>query len=1051
MQVAEGFPELREALYLRAALVNDFLPRDLLQEVVPAERADDILLQAQLMSALRADCTIEGETWQLRPIPRRKVLSAHREGLDLPDTEIGSALRGENAYAPETLGRMIENTVEIDMLARAVATLEQAGPAAPGHGQLLALSSKLDRARRDRATDNLLGDGFVGRDNEVDRLLAVLDTPERSAPLHTLHIQGLPGVGKTYLLEQLGRLCRARPRIVLVRLDFDRSALGSGSPEAIFAEMSRQIGSAMPEVSAELHNLRMRSAERRTRIGSETSGAVPFDLVNRMIDILAASDRQLVLLVDTLEVLHGQGATFIARLMEDLDRLADKERIDISVISAGRGAIFAEDDKRLHGLIYLEALDAEIMRAILTRDGVPEDQHDRIIELSGGNPLRLKLVTRAFQEDGATGLSGDGDIRAAETGYLYRAVLSRVPTDIRQLAAEGLILPELGAWEVMHILVPALSLGIEDADVADLLEMLEMQRWMVRPTSDGKLAHVPEVRREILEITYSESRAACARINARAAEVLEESDPVRALYHRLQLSRESGAMPDIDPTLARQLSNSLLEDLPSDALDAVLRARGARSRMAAPKSAAPQEFAGSGVPRMMQHKAARASSEVTSIYLPARSRGARLAFATPEVESIQPDAGALSDLRNMLDARELGEASFLMRQVFAAPVGLEGEAAMLALAHQWLTGHWSMAHAMLDVLPDTALDHAVQSDMGLAGLVTLGAWAEFRFDRLCERMGEPHIFDAVQHALSLTQRSGMFGAALSLTHLVVAGTEMASEYGGVGTFEPYLPEAPMRRDREMAQRANARRAEFGLDLEAGQADPISMSPGQFAQVMAPLNPYAAPLGALLDDLADGAEHKILGDFRALGAALPELGSLFVPDLEGVSDASAKVGNRASEVWEVMAAMGLTAEVAGGYVFFSPVPDLPTIARAADRWQQATLGRWAFGRRKPDGWENAGGDALSLVRAERLNDAANPVDRALNVLRLWDDPARPEARTGAPTLRRRLARPLAAVRNATTLANRVAVLEGTSLPAVLRAPVAVLAERNVPSSRIFADP
>ena len=125
MQVAEGFPELREALYLRAALVNDFLPRDLLQEVVPAERADDILLQAQLMSALRADCTIEGETWQLRPIPRRKVLSAHREGLDLPDTEIGSALRGENAYAPETLGRMIENTVEIDMLARAVATLEQ--------------------------------------------------------------------------------------------------------------------------------------------------------------------------------------------------------------------------------------------------------------------------------------------------------------------------------------------------------------------------------------------------------------------------------------------------------------------------------------------------------------------------------------------------------------------------------------------------------------------------------------------------------------------------------------------------------------------------------------------------------------------------------------------------------------------------------------------------------------------------------------------------------------------------------------------------------------
>ena len=646
---------LRDALFMQAALMDDFLPRDLLKQVIPAEYAKDILLRAQLMSALREKCSTQGDMWQMRPIARRKLLSKQTSQDSLPDTEISAALKAESIYAPDALRKMVEDTAPIDTLSVAVATLEQAGPSAPGHAQLVALSSKLDKLRKEQATDTLLGDDFVGRDAEIRRLLDVLDNPERQAPLHALHIQGLPGVGKTFLLEELSRLCRERPRIVMVRLDFDRSSLSDGETEAVFDEISRQIGTAMPEVSAELHDLRLRTAERRTRIGVESTPSVPFDLLHRMIEILAERDRQLLLLLDTLEVLHGHGATFVNRLLSEIDRFADKERIDISVISAGRGPIFAQGDKRLRDLMLLEELDREVTVAILNKRNVPPELHARIIELSGGNPLRLILVARAVQEDGSNGVLGDVEIRDAGNGYLYRAILSRVPADIREIAAEGLILPEVGSWELRNIIGPALDINIDDERAAELLEMLEKQRWMIRQTGEDRFAHIDEVRREILELTYQESPDLTRRINERAAEMLADRDPVQALYHRLQLSRDGRSMPEIPPEYARRLTDALMEDLPPAAQDAVLRARGQRSRVdeGAEKSApSAQRY-----DRVAVRKAGAAEIGAVLLRAVPDVGGGRLILVDHTGDAPPIDPGGLADLRNMLEipARSRGD------------------------------------------------------------------------------------------------------------------------------------------------------------------------------------------------------------------------------------------------------------------------------------------------------------------------------------------------------------------------------------------------------------
>lgn len=1012
---------LRDALFWRAALEDDFRPRDLIAEVIPAEHGGDILLRGQLASALRAHCSVQGDRWQLRPIARRKALEERdADAGAMPDTEIATALRGEDQYTEAALDDLLDESAPLARLDLAVSTLAQAGPKAPGHSRLVALSSALDHRRALAQTDAILAGGFIGRENEVAALMSALDDPQRSAPLRTVHIRGAPGFGKTFLLEELSRQCRVRPRVLLIRLDFDQAALSGGAVDAVYDEISRQIALAMPKAADHLNELRMQAAARRTRLTSASIDPVPYDLLAAMIEVLAAEQRQPVFLLDTLEVLHGRGATFIGRLLDDLDRFADKGQLAITVISAGRGDLFSEDDPRLQTLIPLHSLDREIGRAILEKRGVDAALHDDILDAAKGNPLRLILVTRALEDQDSDGAVAAETLKDAANGYLYRSILSRVPLEIRQIAAEGLVLTALGPDEMQGIIGPALDMEIDSAQAVELTELLAQQSWMLKLDRDGKLMHRTDVRAEMLSLTYDERGDEAAKINSAAVTYYASRDRLLNRYHRLQLIRVGEALPELSAEDAQLFPEALIEELPPAAQDAVLRARGARSRVRQQAAAAPT--LARPLPQSAKAQLFRADP---------KSSGARLQKV--EGTAVEPDKGALSDLRNMLEQRELREASSVARVVFADPTEFVGEAAALALTHQWLVGHWSMVRALLPMLQEDLIEQAMEYDMPVTGLALLEIWAEFRMSDLRYRLRDPGFASRTQQAIALVPRLGLRGGALSMA--CKAEAVPIEEVGSLSVIDRFFDPDAIVTNRTLSEISTALRSEFGLSFNPIVDGEAPLSVPDYAVLAAPLNPYVAPLRALIDAVPHGAERKFDKDIASLKSQASKLANVYVPQISGVEVAREKAGEGAEDVLGLFTSIGLTAELLGGYSFYSPIADVPTIARAAQRWQDATLGRWGYVGPPPSHWQQTEVDPLALDRAQRILGMTDAEMVARDCLQLWDDPSRSSAGLKSPS--NRLRKAVEALPDSTDLPTRIAALSDAKLPNALIPPIAAL--------------
>ncbi|PRY26125.1 AAA ATPase-like protein [Aliiruegeria haliotis] len=1056
MKMSDEFRDLRDRLFRNAALRGAFDPREVLAEVLPGGAADNVLLRGHLMSALREACVDlartgkagglpEGEGWLMRPVPRRKALAGFTPGADAPQGEILEALSGEGDFADTALEAIVMDPPDIETLEHTVRTLERAGPTAPGHGKLMALGATLNRLRKRALTDEILGPGFVGRDAEIAKVKAVLDDPQTDAPLATLHIEGMPGIGKTYLLEEIVRMCRERDDIVTVRLDFDRSSLRTGATEAIFDETSRQIGDALPEHAAELRRMRYDFATRQTEIGAAGSEMrVPYEMLSAMVAMLESGGHRLLFQLDTMEVLQGHGATFVDRLMEDLDRFAEAGRVGVSVISAGRGPIFRDGHKRLRDLIGLRALDAEITQAILRKKGLPEDLWPRIIQLSNGNPLRVILVARAVQE--AEGL-GDDEIRDVDNAFLYRAILSRVPADIREIAAEGLILPRLDVEALVRIVGPALGVDIDAERARDLLEVLRGQDWLVHGSVADGLSHRETAREEILELTYRERAESCAAINARAADHYAESDPARALYHRLQLTRDGREMPPIDPAVAQRMAEDLIEELPEPALDAVLQARGERSRGARSTVDTEEDTAPAHT-----STARRKRRRKTAYWIAANPESAvgELLLVEPAPGTDAPSDRDIEDLRVLLESGDRREASALLRSRFTRPFAAEGEAGLLAFAHQWRSGQWSMAGILLELLSEHTLRAALALDSHLTGRMLLEAWAEFRTDALAERLAEDEVFLATaQEAHAATGRVGLQGGALDFVLMAVAGPEALSVPDALGVAAPFMPNAPQSTTVDMQNRAEAQRNEFGLFFALGQSGSKGLAQADAALAIAPVNPYAEPIRALISELEASGKAKVLQDLADLRPVIGELAEHLAPEVGGIGEALEKVNDRPTDILEVLIALGLLSEWARGYTFYHPIPELPTLAVAAERWQQTAAGLWRYGDRQPADWiPERAFDAQAETRAWRLLNGPEPERTALRALRIWAGPEDEPTAPAPAMLGKRLAGPYGEIAGATSLHERLERLQDIGVASVLQGPVAALSELGVPAAEVF---
>ena len=1032
--------ELQIRLVRAAALRGPFEPRALLHEVLGPEEYKNKVLRARLLSSLLKLCSVEQSgkhaQWLLRPAPRERALAKlDSDGVASTGetTDIALALAGQGPFTLETLDRLIDAGTSEETLSQLVVTLERAGQKASSYDRLFGLRSRLNMLRQSRQTDALLLDDFIGRLDEVKRIEAWIAKPQHKPPLKTLHIEGLPGIGKSFLLERITQITRAQDDLILIRLDFDRSSLQASDGGIVFDEISRQIGDALPRCAAKLRDLRLSHSEQVTRQAYESSDSTPRQLLHAMIDAVADANRRLVFLLDTLEVLHSQGSTYVQIMMEELDRFAEKGRIGISVISAGRGPIFTKDNPRLGRFISLETLEDELINTTLKKHDIAESLRPRIVAQAEGNPLKLRLLIDQAQQNSNVAEEAVTTDQTLDAGFVHRAIRSRLPLALRRIASEGLVLSELTIETLTRVVMPALGIGILERNAAELIDDLGQQRWLVSDDGMGRLTHQPDLRQSVLEHTYRDSPLVTAEVNRAARDFFADRDPVLNLYHGLQLMRLRETPPDIDPTLAERFPERLMRELPVTAQDLIRRARGQRS--------ATVEISGTRKYETTGMEIVGSSAPDTLVQIDARSPFGR-ARIVGHRDSATPDARALNDLRLMLEQGQRREAAQILREGLHSAYDPASEIGVLILCHQWQSGFWSKARELFDMLPRDLLPDLVAARPQLEGRIILEILAEFDFGRLVERLADDSFRQRVVGVVNSSTGIGLRAAALDFA-LLAAGVPFEDIHQALGLIAPYLEGGAAELAHERLRSAQGIRSDFGMAFRTPDLPVDGRQVGQYAMALAPLNPYHDRLHALVSEFMSSGRGRVLDDMQALHGGLHEAAELFAPGHEGVDKAIAQTSDRPTDILALLRALGLTADWAEGYSFFHPITDLPTIARAASRWQQVVGGYWAYDGPEPKGWQSkVQFSQRSVFYAELVptDDSARITDR---MLRFWSDPGNIDSTAGTDTIRRRLGPTSQVLQSLPTRFDRLRHLSESRAPTVFHPALALIAEADKP--------
>lgn len=100
--------------------------------------------------------------------------------------------------------------------------------------------------------------------------------------------------------------------------------------------------------------------------------------------IVADQPRQVLIVLDTLEVLRARGETAVMRLFENLDTLLAAGVAPLAVISAGRGDALDPVPDRRGGEVRLLGLSDMIADSYLAANGVPTEARAAILKSCQG-------------------------------------------------------------------------------------------------------------------------------------------------------------------------------------------------------------------------------------------------------------------------------------------------------------------------------------------------------------------------------------------------------------------------------------------------------------------------------------------------------------------------------------------------------------------------------------------------------------------------------------------------------------------------------------------
>ncbi|MEU4196386.1 ATP-binding protein [Kribbella sp. NPDC026611] len=968
--VAQGIEQAR----LYAALSGPFDPVQAVRSVEQVEAAGPSELTAIAAGLSQACDTILSAVtgqWLMRGVERQRILNglpadqvrsevARRWDTaadDQPTRDLLSAIQAVGIFAADAVATAVARATRPapdredgrgavrEVLERIAIGLGRAGPLAPQYQEVPRVKAALTHldlvesatANRDR--------GFFGRDAELAQIIRWLDQVVTQRPLKALYIDGLPGIGKSALLEEVAaRLLGQDDDWVVVRLDFDRAGLDVLDLLGLTLEVARQVSAQVPGAEQAIQHARDRAARELSLKGGRKGS--PEDLAAVLANALSSPPRRMLLLLDTLEVLRARGETHRDRLFFWLDDLAGSLGVPLVVVGAGRGEALNSIFDRVEERIPLTGLDDVSANQLLHRLEVEPGSWSAVRAAADGNPLALRLAAKFTNEHGPRALAkarGRGELAVP---VLYRAILSRLDNDaLKKLAIPGLVVRRINADVIREVIGP--QVGLKDltrGQADELFQALAGQHWLVQPdaVAIGFVRHRADVRQMLLSPMYDAEPAKSARIDRAAARWFgvrsEGWAAVESAYHQLQLMRRRTAVPPIDPAVLAQLDLPTIEELPEVAQDVVLQSRGERST----------------------------------------------SFRGEVAQAGRPLGGnAVAELRAMNERSDWLEGNYIYDRAYAgAAFDPTSPDANPAVTFLWRSGRWREARGLLE--RQGGWDRA--GAPGREGRSPFVPEDNTSFlDTICRlELGAELSFDACVEALVEDPAVGRSAMSLAMestaSGLASAALRFAFQRAGIEfqrTIKQYDVAANATTWWEQGIRTTVFSGENpGWERITGRTGPLEVSGADPSVVTARAFAVLTPFTDLVATMSQLPGHEYFSRWAtSVGRALDELGYL-------APQGSEPWHNRGSvQPPQALADMGLLAETIGAAAYLHEDPDLRLVAQAAERWRRTTAGSWSYRSTKPTAWARPV-DVSIADRVEGLRDGSDSYARAEAQLEAW---------------------------------------------------------------------
>lgn len=985
-----------------AALSGTFDPK---QALAGNDKLDERLI-VEVATVLAAGCDTNpdsGEGWLLRTAERRHILKTLRDGGQLaeavqqrraaadvdPETDdLLSVLLGERPFTEDDIARDLAASPSRDRVQRIIVALDRAGDEAE-LGLLQSARSVLAQMDRDVRRRQLEERGFFGREQEQASLIDWLESAQTSPPVQAAFVSGLPGIGKSALLEKITGSLNAAHDGLTVRLDFDRAGLGIIDVRGLTMEVARQVGERLGTAGGAILEARLGAAslelgEDSASIPSSRHMIFPADLASAIGRGLRAARRPVLLILDTLEVLRARGVEHPRRLFDWIDDLVRHDVAPIRIIAAGRGNALDSCPERVGLSVQLDGIDSNATAQLLERLDVASKDRDAVASVADGNPLVLRLAAEIATRFGKENLPRERLEKEVAAAFLYRFLLSRIEDPLlRRLAHPGLVLRRISAELVRDVLAPLLGIeGVGDKEARDLFSTLASEHWLVTPDPVDKdfVIHRSDMRLALLPLLYRDEPQFCAKIDSEAVNWFgKRHDPeseVDAAYHRLQLMRRGRrSRPMISKDVIFRFDDQMIAELPVAARNLVRTGQGERSE--------------------------------------------QFREGTAYSDGIDDDALA-KELTALIERQDWAEGQYLAGQAMeAGTFDARSIAADAVRAFCWRAGRWSDARRLL-----AERDRLGGGDADLRELprplaiARIEMRAEFgRLNGSAKEVAQEFVVgEGKRSGLNLARHGALAFQLLTRGNYLFLETDLGRgadpvaatiEQWGVRTGHAARQAIDLARER-----LTARGASIGETV-----DSVS------AQMVAVHSPYAGTVA----NLSTQAEFPWLGIAAGeIEARLCDMGGLFVPPLKG------SIAPTPSNPVTGIAGLGLLAEWIDLLGFVRRDANLRTIGRAAERWRQTVAGNWRYGR-PPVGWSYSNKLDVTLgARTRALGEERNPASAAMKRLQSLLGPD-----LSVERLRERLLKTLESAAQAESADEIAANLQRWRVPAAIVPPLAIL--------------